>query len=226
MLKRNEQNFPQLKLLTSIISSSIIIKKLYLSITILCITGCYTILTPPPDYYHQEENLSIHEEVDSTIVTHKNINNYYCSNCAVYENSCSSIHWRYNSWSGTYYCDPYYYNYSYYNHHYYDHYWWDSHNNWNYHNYSDNYSYTRSKKTRRNRSFSRLSYDTVVENTNSNITSSSPSESNNYNLPIDNSNNENIGNAETSNDSQTKNSNVKSRRKHNRKPLWTKSIFS
>jgi len=219
MLKRNEQNFSQLKLLTSIISSSIIIKKLYLSITILCITGCYTILTPPPDYYHKEENLSIHEEVDSTIVTHKNINNYYCSNCAVYENSCSSMHWRYNSWSGTYYCDPYYYNYSYYNHHSYDHYWWDSHNNWNYHNYSDNYSYTRSKKTRRNRSFSRLSYDTVVENTNSNITSSSPSESNNYNLPIDNSNNENIGNAETSNDSQTKNSNVKSRRKHNRKPL-------
>jgi len=95
MLKRNKQNFPQLKLLTSIISSSIINKNLYLSITILCITGCYTIITPPPDYYHQEENLSIHEEVDSTIVTHKNINNYYCSNCAVYENSCSSIHWRY-----------------------------------------------------------------------------------------------------------------------------------
>jgi len=219
MLKRNEQNFPQLKLLTSIISSSIIIKKLYLSITILCITGCYTILTPPPDYYHQEENLSIHEEVDSTIVTHKNINNYYCSNCAVYENSCSSIHWRYNSWSGTYYCDPYYYNYSYYNHHSYDHYWWDSHNNWNYHNYSDNYSYTRSKKTRRNRSFSRKLENNVVENTNSNNTSSSPSESNSYNLPIDNSNNENIGNAETLTNSQTNKSNVKSRRKHNRKPL-------
>ena len=219
MLKRNEQNFPQLKLLPSIISSSIIIKKLYLSITILCITGCYTILTPPPDYYHQEENLSIHEEVDSTIVTHKNINNYYCSNCAVYENSCSSIHWRYNSWSGTYYCDPYYYNYSYYNHHCYDRYWWDSHNNWNYHDYSDNFSYTPSKKTRRNRSFSRKLENNVVENTTSNNTSSSPSESNSYNLPIDNSNNENIGNAETSTDSKTKNSNVKSRRKHNRKPL-------
>ena len=219
MLKRNEQNFSQLKLLTSIISSSIIIKKLYLFITILCITGCYTILTPPPDYYHQEENLSIHEEVDSTIVTHKNINNYYCSNCAVYENSCSSIHLRYNSWSGTYYCDPYYYNYSYYNDHCNDHYWWHSHNNWNYHDYSDNFSYRPSKKTKRNRSFSRLSDDTVVENTNSNNTSSSPSESNSYNLPIDNSNNENIGNAETSTDSQTKNSNFKSRRKHNRKPL-------
>ena len=77
MLKRNEQNFPQLKSLASIISSSIILKKLYLSTAILCITGCYTMLTPPPDYYHQEENLSIHEEVDSTIVTHKNINNYY-----------------------------------------------------------------------------------------------------------------------------------------------------
>lgn len=219
MLKRNEQNFPQLKLLTSIISSSIIIKKLYLSITILCITGCYTILTPPPDYYHQEENLSIHEEVDSTIVTHKNINNYYCSNCAVYENSCSSIHWRYNSWSGTYYCDPYYYNYSYYNHHCNDHYWWHSHNNWNYHDYSDNYSYTRSKKTKRNRSFFRSSYDTVVENSNQDNTSSSSSQSGSYNSPIDNSNNEIIGTAETSNDSQTKNSNVKSRRKHNRKPL-------
>ena len=61
MLKRNEQNFSQLKLLTSIISSSIIIKKLYLSIIILCITGCYTILTPPLDYYIQEEKISIHE---------------------------------------------------------------------------------------------------------------------------------------------------------------------
>ena len=76
MLKRNKQNFYHLKLLPYIISSSIIIKKLPLFITIFCITGCYTILTPPPDYYHQEENLSIHEEVDSTIVTHKNITNY------------------------------------------------------------------------------------------------------------------------------------------------------
>ena len=210
MLKRNEQNFSQLKLLTSIISSSIIIKKLYLSITILCITGCYTILTPPPDYYHQEENLSIHEEVDSTIVTHKNINNYYCSNCAVYENSCSSMHWRYNSWSGTYYCDPYYYNYSYYNHHSYDHYWWD---------YSDNFSKRPSKKTKRNRSFFRLSYDTVVENTNQDNTSSSSSQSGSYNSQDNKSYNESTENSTTSTESQTNKSNAKPRRKHNRKPL-------
>ena len=36
---------------------------------------------------------------------------------------------------------------------------------------------------------------------------------------ISHSNNENLGNAKTSSDSQTKNNNVKSRRKHNRKPL-------
>ena len=219
MLKRNEQNFPQLKSLASIISSSIIIKKLYLSITILCITGCYTILTPPPDYYHQEENLSIHEEVDSTIVTHKNINNYYCSNCAVYENSCSSMHWRYNSWSGTYYCDPYYYNYSYYNHHQYDYYWHNSHNNWNYHDYSDNFSKRPSKKTKRNRSFFRLSYDTVVENSNQDNTSSSSSQSGNYNSQNNKSSNESTVNSTPSTESQTNTSNAKPRRKHNRKPL-------
>jgi hypothetical protein len=59
----------------------------------------------------------------------------------------------------------------------------------------------------------------VVENSNQDNTSSSSSQSGSYNSPIDNSNNEIIGTAETSNDSQTKNSNVKSRRKHNRKPL-------
>ena len=164
MLKRNEQNFSQLKLLTSIISSSIIIKRLYLSITILCITGCYTILTPPPDYNYQEENLSTHEEVDSSIVANQYINNYYCSRCLVYENSCSSINWRYNSWTDSYYCDPYYYNYSYYNHHNNNNYWWHSYHDWSYNDYSHNHSYVPSKKTRRDRSYSRIPDDNVVEN--------------------------------------------------------------
>ena len=220
MLKRNEQNFPQLKLLSSIISSSIIIKILPLFITIICITGCYTILTPPPDYYYQEGNLSTHEEVDSSIVANQYINNYYCSHCLVYENSCSSINWRYNSWSDTYYCDPYYYNYSYYNHHKYGYYWQNSYHDWNYHDYSDNFSYKPSKKTKRNRSFFRLSYDTVVENSNQDNTSSSPSQSDSYNSQDNESYNENTENSTTSNESQTNNSNAKPRRKHNRKPLW------
>ena len=219
MLKKYEQNFSQLKLLTSIISSSIIIKKLYLSISILCITGCYTILTPPPDYNYQEENLSTHEEVDSSIVANQYINNYYCSRCLVYENSCSSINWRYNSWTDSYYCDPYYYNYSYYSHHKYCYYWQNSYHDWNHHDYSHNYSYRPAKKAKRNRNFSRLSYDTMAENSNQGSTNSSPSQSDSYNSKDNKSYNQSTENSTTSTDNQTNKSNAKPRRKHNRKPL-------
>ena len=220
MLKRNEQNFFQLKLLSSIISSSFIIKKLPLFITILCITGCYTILTPPhPDYNYQEENLSTHEEVDSSIVANQYINNYYCSRCLVYENSCSSINWRYNSWTDSYYCDPYYYNNSYYNHHKYGYYWKNSYHDWNYHDYTNNYSYIPSKKTKRNRSFSRLSHDTVVENSTQDNTSYATSQSDSYNSQHNKSSNENTENSTNSTESQTNKSNAKPRREHKRKPL-------
>ena len=138
-------------------------------IFILCTTGCYTILSPLSEYMPPEENQSINEADDSTIVTNKYINNYHYSNCTGYENSCSSIHWRYNSWTGTYYCDPYYYNFNYYNHHHnnhhYDNYWWYSNNNWNNDNYSDNNSFTPPKKTKRNRSYSRNSSYSVDTNT-------------------------------------------------------------
>jgi hypothetical protein len=218
MLRRNKQNFPKLKLPTSMISYSIIIKKLPLFITILCITGCYTILTPPHDYNYQEEYLSAHEQVDSSIVANQYINNYYCSRCSMHENSCGSINWRYNSWTDSYYCDPYYYNYSYYSHHQYCYYWQNSYHDWNHHDYSHN-SYRPAKKTKRNRSFSRLSYDTVVENNSQNNTSSSPSQSDSYNSQDNKSYNQSTENSATSTDSQTNKSTAKPRRKHNRKPL-------
>jgi len=219
MLRRNKQNFPKLKLPTSMISYSIIIKKLPLFITILCITGCYTILTPPHDYNYQEEYLSTHEQADSSIVANQYINNYYCSRCSMHENSCGSINWRYNSWTDRYYCDPYYYNYSYYSHHKYCYYWQNSYYDWNHHDYSHNYSYRPAKKTKRNRSFSRLSYDTVVENNSHDNTSSSPSQSDSYNSQDNKSYNQSTENSATSTDSQTNKSTAKPRRKHNRKPL-------
>jgi len=219
MLRRNKQNFPKLKLLTSMISYSIIIKKLPLFITILCITGCYTILTPPHDYNYQEEYLSTHEQIDSSIVANQYINNYYCSRCSMHENSCGSINWRYNSWTDSYYCDPYYYNYSYYSHHQYCYYWQNSYYDWNHHDYSHNYSYIPAKKTKRNRSFSRLSYDTVVENNSQDNTSSSPSQSDSYNSQDNKSYNQSTENSATSTDGQTNKGTAKPRRKHNRKPL-------
>ena len=101
MLKGNIKNIVKLNFSSSIKLTAIIFKILPGCIIILCITGCYTILNPPPDYIHQEENHSNHDAAGSVLVTEKNINNYYCSSCEVYENSCSSIHWRYNSWRGT-----------------------------------------------------------------------------------------------------------------------------
>ena len=207
-----------------------IILLLKIFITILCTSGCYTILNPPPDYIYHEENHSTHDVVDSVIVTEKNIKNYYCSSCEVYENSCSSIHWRYNSWTGTYYCDPYYYNYSYYNHHYNNNYWWHSYHDWSYNDYSHNHSYVPSnsyvpiKKTRRDRSYSRIPDDSVVENISQDETASSAVQSNSNsshteNIQTDNLYNKNTGNSATSTDSQTIKTNTKPRRKHNRKPL-------
>ena len=173
-------------------------------IFILCTTGCYTILSPLSEYMPPEENQSINETVDSTIVTNKYINNYNYSNCTGYENSCSSIHWRYNSWTGTYYCDPYYYNFSSYNHHHNNHhhndnYWWYSNNNWNNDNYSDNNSFTPPKKTKRNRSYSRNSSYSVDTYTSQESTQTNTSTS--------------------QENTQTNKSNNKKRRKHNRKPL-------
>ncbi|MDP6133171.1 MAG: hypothetical protein QF856_01080 [Candidatus Marinimicrobia bacterium] len=219
MLKRNKMNLRQLYL-QSFRKLSIIIKIIFpLGFSLLCISGCYTIPTPPPDYKYQEENLSTHEQVDSSIVANQYINNYYCSRCSMHENSCGSINWRYNSWTDSYYCDPYYYNYSYYSHHKYCYYWQNSYHDWNHHDYSHNYSYRPAKKTKRNRSFSRLSYDTVVENSSQDNTNSSPSQSDSYNSQDNKSYNQSTENSATSTDSQTNKSTAKPRRKHNRKPL-------
>ena len=46
-------------------------------IFILCTTGCYTILSPLSEYMPPEENKSINETYDSTIVTNKYFNNYH-----------------------------------------------------------------------------------------------------------------------------------------------------
>ena len=230
MIKRNIKNIVKLNFLSSIKLTAIIFKILPVFFIILYITGCYTILDPPPEYIYQEENHSTHDAVDSVIVTEKNINNYYCSSCEVYENSCSSIHWRYNSWTGTYYCDPYYYNYSYYNHHYNNNYWWHSSHDWRYNDYSHNHSYVSSnsyvpsKKTRRDRSFSRISDDSVVDNVSQNDTASSAvqshgNSSHTENIQTDNSYSENTENSATSTDSQTIKTNTKPRRKHNRRAL-------
>ena len=224
MIKRNIKNIVKLNFLSSIKLTAIIFKILPVFFIILYITGCYTILDPPPEYIYQEENHSTHDAVDSVIVTEKYINNNYCSNCSGYENLCSSIHWRYNSWTGTYYCDPYYYNYSYYNHHYNNNYWWHSYHDWSYNDYSYNYSYVPSKKTRRDRSFSRIPDDSVVENISQDDTASSAVQSNSNssqteNIQTDNSYNKNTGNSATSTDSQTIKTNTKPRRKHNRRAL-------
>ena len=217
-------NIIKLNFLSSIKLTAIIIKILLGIFIILCISGCYTILDPPPDYIYLEEIHSTRDAVDSVIVAEKYINNYYCSSCVGYENACSRIHWRYNSWTGTYYCDPYYYNYSYYNHHYNNHYWWHSKHNMNFNEYSHNYSYVPSKKTKRDRSFSRIPDYSVVENISQDDTATSAVQSNNNishteNIQTDNSYREITGNSATSTDSQTIKTNTKPRRKHNRKPL-------
>ena len=224
MLNRNIKNFVKLNFLSSLKLTAIIFKILPSIFIISCIAGCYTILNSPPDYIDQEENYSTHGAADSAIVTEKYINDYNCSSCADYENSCSSIHWRYNSWTGTYYCDPYYYNYSYYNHHYNNNYWRHSYHDWSYNDYSYNHSYVPSKKTRRDRSFSRIPDYSVVENISQDDTASSAVQSNGNsshtkNIQTDNSYNKNTGNSATSTDSQTIKTNTKPRRKHNRKPL-------
>ena len=219
MLIRCKQNISLPHFLSSLTRGMFILRTLPVLFTIYCMTGCYTMLTPPPGHIRPQENQSINDEVDSPAVTNQQINNYYCSSCGIYANSCSSIHWRYNSWTGTYYCDPYYYNYSYYNHHYNDNYWWHSNQHWDYYDYSDNYSYSPSKKTRRDRSFVRTSDDTVVENSQHENTGSSLDQSDTYNAPADNSNSITTGYSTATTQSQANNSNTKPRRKHNRKPL-------
>jgi len=187
-------------------------------ITILCTTGCYTILSPLPEYMPPEENQSINEADDSIIVTNKYINNYNYSNCRGYENYCSSIYWRYNSWTGTYYCDPYYYNFSYYNHHHNNNNWWFSNNNWNNDNYSDSNSSIPPKKTKRNRSYSRNSSYSVDTTTSQENTQTNNSQSGNSSYSVDTSKSQNNTQTNTNNNKPNK-SNNKPRRKHNRRPL-------
>lgn len=214
MLKRYKQNISLPNFLSSLTRGMFILRTLPVLFTIYCMTGCYTMLTPPPGYIRPDDNLSINDENDSPIVTNQYINNYYCSSCGIYGNSYSSIHWRYNSWTGKYYCDPYYYNYSYYNHHYNDNYWWHSNHNWNYYDYSYNNSDSPSKKTRRDRSFVRTSGDAVAENTDT-----SPSQSDTYSPQANNANSITTENSTATTESQANNSNTKPRRKHNRKRL-------
>lgn len=186
-------------------------------IVILCTTGCYTILSPLSEYMPPEENQLINETDDSIIVTNKYINNYNYSNCRGYDNYCSSIYLRYNSWTGTYYCDPYYYNFSYYNHHHNNN-WWFSNNNWNNDNYSDNNSSISPKKTKLNRSYSRNSSYSVDTTTSQENTQTNNSQSENSSYSVDTSKSQNNTQTNTNNNESNK-SNNKPRRKHNRRPL-------
>ena len=222
MLNRNKQTSCQINLLSSTIPYTIILKILPVFFTSFCITGCYTMLTPPPEYFVLEENQFDSEVADSVIVTNQNINNYYCSRCGIFENSCSSIHWRYNYWTGKYYCDPFYYNYSYYNHHYNDNYLWHSYHNWDYYNYSPNYannSYTPSKKSKRGRSFDRLPDNPVPETSIQENTDSTPLQSDSYFPEDDNSSAGTTINSSPTITNQPSTSDTKPRRKHNRRPL-------
>ena len=108
--------------------------------------------------------------------------------------------------------------------HYNNNYWRHSYHDWSYNDYSHNYSYVPSKKTKRDRSFSRISDDSVVENISQDDTVSSAVQSNGNssyteNRQTDNSYSENTENSDTSTDSQTIKTNTKPRRKHNRRPL-------
>ena len=188
-----------------VLPTVIILKTISIFFTIFCITGCYTILTPPSMYLYKQENQTFNEEVDTTIVTDQYINNYYCANCVEYENSCSSIYWRHNSWTGKYYCDPYYYNYSYYNHHYNNNYWRHSHYDWNDNDYSSHsYSNVPSKKTRRNRSFTRIIQNPYVESTIQEDINTTTAQSDNYNSQFNNTNSENTENSAKIEESKTK----------------------
>ena len=213
----------------SIIPYTFILKMLPILFSIFLFTGCYTILTPPAEYIQLDGNKPVNDDIDTLIVENVNVH-VDCYSSYGHAGHCCSIHARYNTWTGSYYCDPYYYNYSYYNHHYNNNYWWHSSHDWRYNDYSHNHSYVSSnsyvpsKKTRRDRSFSRISDDSVVDNVNQNDTASSSvqingNSSHTENIQTDNSYSENTENSDTSTDSQTIKTNTKPRRKHNRKPL-------
>ena len=194
----------------------LIVYKILWSILILSTTGCYTILSPLSEYTPPEQNQSINGVDDSNIVAKKYINHYNYYNCTGYENSCRNRYWRYNSWTDTYYYDPYYYN-STYHHHHNDNYWWYSNSQHHNDNYSNNNSFIPPKKTKRNRSYSRHSSDSVNSNANQENTSTNNSYTENSSDSVNASTSQENTQSSTSNDKPK--SNNKRRRKHNRKPL-------
>ena len=191
-------------------------KIILLYITLFFSIGCYTVLNPPLDILYQPSNHSVIDGVDTVIVENRDIHNYYYNNCIQNGNCCNSKYWRYNNWTGSYYCDPYYYNYHYYS---YDSYWLQSHPHWDYYDYSDNYLYQPSKKTKRDRSFTRITANPIEENSSQNNTANTTSQSANQNSQNEESYTENTGNSATSTAGKTITSNAKPKRKRNRKPL-------
>ena len=196
-----------------------VIKIIPVLLSIFCITGCYTVLTPPPEYFSQEEHHFHNNDVDSTNVTNQYINNYYCSSCGIYENTCASLHWRYNYWTSTYYCDPYYYNHSNYNHHCNNNNWWGSNYGWWNNNYSGDYTYSPPKKSRRDRSFTRMTTDYVADNFDPENSYSPPPPNNSNNPQADNTTTGSTANSSTASSNQQDNNTSKPRRKHSRRPL-------
>ena len=202
----------------SIIPSTFILKMLPILFSIFLFTGCYTILTPPAEYIQLDGNKPVNDDIDTLIVENVNVH-VDCYSSYGHAGHCCSIHARYNTWTGSYYCDPYYYNYSNFNHHCNDYYWWNSNESWNNYDYSDNYNYSPSRKTRRNQSFNRMTDDNVANNFQQSYADSNPSQSNTYNSNVNNSSSEGTNNSAATSENQKNNSNAKSRRKHNRKPL-------
>lgn len=96
--------------------------KLFMLFPVLLLTGCYTMIYPPPEYYAYEE-ATPDSLAETSVVNGVNIN-IYNNIDDVYLNRYyqDSRYFRQYRWYDEYYWDPYYYNYgSYYHRRYWDH---------------------------------------------------------------------------------------------------------
>ncbi len=91
--------------------------RLFLLIPVLILTGCYTLLYPPPEYFSYEQAIP-DSLTDSSVVSGVNINIYNnIDNEYLGRYYQDSRYFRHYGWWDDYYWDPYYYNYDSYHHH-------------------------------------------------------------------------------------------------------------
>jgi len=96
---------------------TVMYKKLLLLIPVILLTGCYTMLYPPPEYFTYEEAYP-DSLLDSSVVNGVNINIYNnIDNEYLGRYYQDSRYFRHYGWYDDYYWDPYYYNYDSYHHH-------------------------------------------------------------------------------------------------------------